>query len=96
MIKSLIFFMVEIRPNITFVIFIISRFTRNSSQQNTKIVKIIIQYLKVIKLLNIIYNRKKSGNLIIKGNSNFDRTNDNIVKKSILRFIFMLNTGPIS
>ena len=56
----------------------------------------IMQYLKATKILDITYSGTESGNLIIKGYSNSDQMSNNTTRKSISRFIFMLNKGLVS
>ena len=46
MTSSIMFSMVETRPDIAFVISVISRFTKNPESQYTDIVKAILQYFK--------------------------------------------------
>ena len=52
----IIFFIVEIKPDIAFAISIISRFTKNSNHQYTKAVTTILQYLKGSKKWEITYD----------------------------------------
>lgn len=61
--------MVETKPDIDFATFVISYFTKNPSQQHTKVVITIIRYLKAIKIQCIMYSKKKRGDFIIKGYS---------------------------
>lgn len=42
MIESLIFFNIKTRPNIAFLILVISKFTKNLFYQYTKVIKIIL------------------------------------------------------
>lgn len=58
--------MVETRPDIDFAIFVVSYFVKNPSSQYIKAVKMIMRYFKATKMLDIIYNREKNNNLIIK------------------------------
>lgn len=60
------FFIVEMRPDITFAIFIVSQFTKNPSHQHNKIVKTIFWYLKAPQNIGITYRREQRGDLIIK------------------------------
>lgn len=49
--------MIETRPDIVFVMSIVSHFSKNSSHIYTKVVKIIYKYLKVTKDQGIIYGQ---------------------------------------
>ncbi len=50
---SLIFLLIETRPDIAFATSMVSRFANNSSRQNTEAVKTITQYLKARQKLGI-------------------------------------------
>lgn len=59
--------------------------------------KTIMYYLKATNFMRIIYgNSKDNGNLIIKGYSNSNWSDDYRTKKSISGFIFLLNSDPVS
>lgn len=49
MIEFIIFFMIETKPDISFVTSIISRFAKNLDHLYTKVVKAIFCYLKGLK-----------------------------------------------
>lgn len=74
MTRCLMFFMVETRPDIAFIISIISLFAKNHPHQYTKIVKTIMRYLKAIKSIRIPYDKEKKEkrDLTIKEYSNSD------------------------
>ncbi len=94
---SLIFSIVETRPDIAFATSVVSRFAKNLSQQHTKAVKTIMRYLKATKTVGIMYgNGEGSGDLIIKGYSDSNWAGDHATRKSTSGFIFMLNDGPVS
>ncbi len=95
MTRSLIFSIVEIRPDIAFATSVISRFAKNPSCQYIKIIKTIMQYLKATCTLSIIYGRDGE-DLIIKSFSNSHWTGNYPSRKSTSRFIFMLNGSPVS
>ena len=67
MTRSLMFFMIETRPNIVFLTSLMSRFAKNSSRQHTKIIKKILRYLNGIRDRDITYGRKDQ--LFLKGYS---------------------------
>ena len=54
---SIIFSMVEIRPDIAFAISVVSRFAKNPSHQHIKAVKTIFRYLKAIRDTGITYRK---------------------------------------
>lgn len=63
MIESLIFSMVETRPDIAFAVSVVSRFSKNLSHQHTEAVKAILRYLKGSRDRGITYGGKE--NLLI-------------------------------
>ncbi len=94
---SLMFSMVETRPDIAFATSVVSRFAKNPSRQHTEAVKTIMRYLKATRTVGITYgNGESSGDLIIKGYSDSDWAGDHATRKSTSGFIFMLNGGPVS
>lgn len=95
MIELLMFLIVETHPDIAIAILVMSRYAKNLSLLYTKFVKTIMQYLKVICTLNIIYGEDKK-NLIIREISNFNWAKNHALRKSTLRFIFMLHRSLIS
>lgn len=70
MTRSLMFSMVEIRPDIAFTTSIVSRFAKNPSHQYIEAVKIILRYMKGLKQRCIIYGCQEK--LLIKRYSDFD------------------------
>lgn len=56
---SLIFSIVETKPDITFAISIASRFTKNLGRQHIEAVKTILRYLKDSREQSIIYSRQR-------------------------------------
>lgn len=50
-----------------------------------------MQYFKATKMLSIIFGKKEKDDLIIKSYFNLDLAGKNVTKKSILKFVFMLN-----
>lgn len=75
MTRSLIFFIIETRPDIAFFIVIAACFAKNPKHTHIKVVKIIFCYFKGLIDCGIIYdiNRK---NLSIKSYSDFDWAKD--------------------
>ncbi len=94
---SLMFSMVETRPDIAFATSVVSRFAKNQSQQHIKAVKTIMRYLNATRTVEITYgNSEGSGDLIIKGYSDSDWAGDHATRKSTSGFIFILNGSPVS
>lgn len=97
MTRLLMISIIKIRPDITFVIFVVSYFTKNLSQQYIKVVKTIMCYLKAIKTIGIIYgNIEGNSNLIIKGYTDSNQADNKATRKLISIFILILNGGFIS
>lgn len=94
---SLMFSMVETRPDIAFATSVVSRFAKNSSRHHTEAVKTIMRYLKATRSVGITYGGKEGeGDLTIRGYPNSDWAGDHATRKSTSGFIFMLNGGPVS
>lgn len=60
------FSIVENRPDIVFTTSVVSRFAKNPSRQHIEAVKTILQYLKVMKTLSIMFGKEESSDQIIK------------------------------
>lgn len=90
---SLIFSMVERRPDIAFATSIANCFTKNPSHTYIEIVKTILKYLKGMKKQGIVYGQ---GTLAIERYFNSDWVRDKDSRKSIFGYIFILNGGPVS
>lgn len=67
MISSIIFLILETRPNIAFAILVASRFVKNPRSQNTEVIKTILQYFKDFREREIIYDDQEK--LLIEGYS---------------------------
>lgn len=65
MTSSIIFLIVETRPNIAFVTSVVSQFAKNPLHQYTEAVKTILQYLKTTRDTGIPYEGEQRGDLII-------------------------------
>lgn len=70
MTESVIFSIIEIKPNNAFAISLIHHFAKNPSHQHIEIVKIILKYLKSSNNRGITYGEK--GKLIIVSYLNFN------------------------
>ena len=82
------------RPDITFVIGVLSRYLSNPRMQHWKTVKRVMRYLKRTKWYTLTY--QKFENLEIIGNSHFDFAGCQDNKRSTSRYIFILAGGTIS
>ncbi len=70
---SLMFSMMETRPDIAFATLVVCQFAKNPSRQHTEAVKNIMHDLKATKTMGITYGSSKgSGDVIIKGYSDAD------------------------
>ena len=94
MIGSIMFSMVETRPDIAFATSVVSRFAKNPSHQHTEAVKTILRYLKGSRDRGITFGGEKE--LCIEGYSDSDWAGDKESRKSTSGYIFMLNGGPVS
>ena len=91
---SIMFSMVETRPDIAFATSIASRFAKNPDHQHTEAVKTILRYLKGSREREITYSGQEK--LLVQGYSDSDWAGDKESRKSTSGFIFMLNGGPVS
>ena len=90
---SLVFSMVETRPDIAFATSVTSRYAKNSSHLHIEAVKTELKYLKGSKDQGIVYGE---GTIDIEGYSDSDWAGDKESRKSTSGYIFMLNGGPVS
>lgn len=72
MTDSIIFLMIETRPDIAYAIPVVSYFAKNPSHLHSKVVKIVFRYLKAKRDVGITYKREQGGDLIIKRYSDFN------------------------
>lgn len=93
---SLMFLMVEMRPDIAFAMALVAHFSKNLSHQHTKAIKTILKYLKGFRERGITYGGTSEEALKIQGYSDFDWAGDKESRKSTSGYIFMLNVGPVS
>ena len=94
MTRSLMFSIVETRPDIAFAISIASRFAKNPGHQHIEDVKSILQYLKGSNKQGITYGGQNK--LLVQGYSDSDWAEDRKSQKSNSGFIFILNGGLVS
>lgn len=77
---SLMFSMVETRPDIAFATSIASRFAKNQGHQHTEAVKTILRYLKGSRERGITYGGQSE--LLVEGYSDSDWAGDKESRKS--------------
>lgn len=94
MMGSLMFSMVETKPNIALAILVASCFAKNPSHQYNEAVKTILRYMKGSRQQGITYGGQDK--LLVEGYSNSNWAGDKKSQKSTFGFIFILNGGPVS
>ena len=90
---SIMFAMIETRPDIAFATSAVSRHSKNPSRTHMEAAKHILRYLSATKDRGITFG---GGDLTIQGYSNSDWAGDKEERKSTSGYVFMLNNGPIS
>lgn len=78
---SIMFSMVETRPDIAYATSVVSRFAKNPSHQYCKAVKTIFRYLKATRETEITHGGEQGGDLIITGDSDSDWAGDHANRK---------------
>lgn len=96
MIGSIMFSMVETRPDVAFATSVASRFAKNPGHQHMEAVKTILRYLKGSRDRGITYGGLDQEQLLVEGYSDSDWAGDKESRRSTSGFIFMLNGGPVS
>lgn len=96
MIGSIMFSMVETRPDVAFATSVASRFAKNPGHQHMEAVKTILRYLKGSRDRGITYGGLDQEDLLVEGYSDSDWAGDKESRRSTSGFIFMLNGGPVS
>ncbi|XP_075083452.1 secreted RxLR effector protein 161-like [Nicotiana tabacum] len=90
---SLMYAMLCTRPDICFVVSMVSRFQSNPGREHWTAVKHIIKYLKRIRDYMLVYH---SGDLAPIGYTDSDFQSDRDSRKSTSRYVFTLGGGAIS
>ena len=90
---SIMFAMIETRPDIAFATSAVSRHSKNPSRTHMEAAKHILRYLSATKDRGITFG---GGDLTIQGYSDSDWAGDKEERKSTSCYVFMLNNGPIS
>ena len=93
MVGSIMFAMIETRPDIANAVSIVSRLAQNPSQAHTKAVKRIIAYLATTPNRGIVYGNK---DLRLLGYCDANWAGDRVTRKSTGSYLFLMNGGPIS
>ncbi len=94
MTSSIMFSMVETRPDIAFATSVAARFAKNPGHQHTEVAKTVLRYLKGSRERGITFDGQDK--LLIEGYSDSDWAEDKEDRKSTSDFIFILNGGPVS
>lgn len=95
-IGSIMFSMVETRPDVAFATSVASRFAKNLGHQHMEVVKTILGYLKGSREQGITYGGLDQEELLLEGYSDSDWAGDRESRRSTSDFMFMLNGGPVS
>lgn len=93
MVGTIMFAMIETRPDIAISTSLCSRFAQNPSKAHIQAVKDIIRYLIGSRTRGITFG---GGTLEILGYSDSDWGGDREGRKSTTGYIFMMNNGPVS
>ena len=90
---SLIYVMLCTRPDIHYVVRLVSRYQSNPGEAHWKAVKRILRYLKGTMDYSLCYQRK---DLLLRGYIDADWAGDVDERKSTSGFIFLLGNSSIS
>ncbi len=96
MIGSIMFSMVETRPDVAFATSVASRFAKNPGHRHMEAVKTILRYLKGSRERGITYGDLDQEDLLLEGYSDSDWAGDRESRRSTSGFIFLLIGGPVS
>ncbi len=91
---SIMFSMVETRPDIAFATSVVARFAKNPGHQHIEAAKTVLRYLKGLRERGITFGGQDK--LLVEGYSDFDWAGDKEDQKSTSGFIFMLNGRSVS
>lgn len=94
MVGSIMFAMIESRPDIAFATSLVSRFAKNPSKAHIEAVKMILRYLHTTRTRGITYGRDSDLDII--GYSDSDWAGDRDTRKSTSGYVFVLNNGAVS
>ena len=93
MIGSLMYAMIETRPDIAFSVSVLSRFSQNPNETHMKAAKRVLRYLKGTKHLGITYG---TGHDVLIGYTDADWATDEETRLSVGGYIFSLYGGAIT
>ncbi|XP_038889348.1 secreted RxLR effector protein 161-like [Benincasa hispida] len=93
-ILGILMYLIATRPNIMYVVNLISRFMESPTELHLLAAKRILRYLKGTLSLGILYQKGEKLNLV--GFSDSDYVGDLNVRKSTSGYVFMLCSGAIS
>jgi hypothetical protein len=91
--RSLMYIMLDIRSNITYFIFVISRYVFNSTQAHWQAVKQIFRYLRRTYQMKLIFQKSLKR---LQNYTNFDWVNDQNIKRFTSSYAFNINNEIIS
>lgn len=91
---ALLFLSLVSRPDIAYVVGMVSRYLDKHNEQHWNAVKRIMRYLSHTKHLGIMYSKCKDLNLV--GFSDSDYASDIDTRRSTSGYIFKLSNGPIT
>jgi hypothetical protein len=90
---SVMFPMVETRPDITFAVSVVSRYAKNPSRAHIEAIKTILSYLKGSMTRGIMYG---GGTLKVVAHSDADWGADVEARRSTGAYVFTMSNGPVS
>ena len=93
MVGSIMFAIIETRPDIAFATSVVSRHVKNPGKTHMEAAKHILRYLSGTKNRGITFGGE---DLCMQGYSDSDWAGDKEQRKSTSGYVFMLNNGPIS
>ncbi len=92
-INSLMYVMLNIKLNIIYFIFVISRYAFNLTQAHWQTMKRIFRYLREIYQMKLMFQKSLKR---LKEYTNFDWVDDQNIKRSIWSYVFNINNEIIS
>ena len=92
MMRSIMYSIIQIRPDIYYAVTILSRYNHNSNIKHIAAVKRVLRYLKGILDYGIIYGTASG----LKGYIDADWASDQETRRSLRAYIFLLYGGAVS
>ena len=84
--------MMQIRPNIYYIVFVLSRYNNNSNSKHIAIIKRVIRYLKNTLNYEITYDTETD----LVGYTNVDWAADQETRRSLKAYVFLLHGGAVN